>query len=204
MRSSAEDWSCTDGLASTVEVAGGEKSTTVLAVQPLAEMLTLIFWTFSSRALKVHLKKAPISLAGIVYEVTGGKTESGRSTEYGITETLKVRVAGTDGSKFSPKTLNQSVVVGPVKAGIWPRITLLALHPPSASTTVGFGAIQRLIAITPRTTPRRSRRRPIKPHPPKVFLSSGKAPPAGAYLAPKSTHGARCLRREPHARGVPR
>jgi hypothetical protein len=62
-------------------------------------------------------------LAGIVKEVTGACTDDGWSTDHGMTGALNVRVAGTDGSTFSPNTLNQSVGVGPVKAGIWPRTT---------------------------------------------------------------------------------
>jgi hypothetical protein len=62
-------------------------------------------------------------LAGIVYEVTGACTDIGSSKENGMTGALNVRVAGTDGSKLSPNTLNQSVGVAPVRAGIGPRTT---------------------------------------------------------------------------------
>jgi hypothetical protein len=53
-------------------------------------------------------------LTGMVKEVTGACTDVGCSTDHGMTGALNVRVPGTDGSKLSPNTLNQSVGVGPI------------------------------------------------------------------------------------------
>ncbi len=106
-----------------MEVTGGEKSTSVLAAQPTLEIRTVIVSTLESLVRNVHLKPEDMAQAGILNVVTAGWTTMGASTDHGITATPNVKTAGTDGSKFSPNTLNQSVGVGLVKAGFWPRIT---------------------------------------------------------------------------------